>query len=251
MAIYMWRNLEPWIYHNPVEGLISFSTNWIDWYTIADKNLWATNIYHYWDTESVTNWWYLYQWWNNYWFAPAGSITTSSTQVNASSYGPWNYYSGSSFIKTSDLTWWSSVANANLWWDTTNTNEARQWPCPNWFHVWTRDEHNALVHMMASIPWYDNRSFEYYEKYLFMPPMWLRDCYSSNAGGIGDTAYYWTSSITSSFNNYQRVFYFSRNWASAITLDAWESASFWKSIRPFANTPVIPNSSRTVLYPTS
>ena len=85
-----------------------------------DKNLWATAVYSDWDTLSQDNMWNMYQWWNNYWFPSTWTISnTSSTQVDASSYWPGNYYSSDTFITWSDD--WSSVSNNDLWWDTTWT----------------------------------------------------------------------------------------------------------------------------------
>ena len=95
--------------------LISLSSNWTTWITIADKNLWATTVWNSWNTLSEANCGKYFQRWNNYWFPRTWTITdTSSTQVDASIYWPWNYYNSSTFI-----TWnndWSSVQNDNLWW---------------------------------------------------------------------------------------------------------------------------------------
>lgn len=102
------------IFWNTTDWIISITWDWSTWYTIKDKNEWATVVYNSWDTLSQNNCGKYYQFWNNYWFAWTGSVTTSSTQVNASSYWPWNYYSSSTFI-----TWnqdWSSSQNDNLWW---------------------------------------------------------------------------------------------------------------------------------------
>ena len=70
-----------------------------------------------------------YQWGNN---ADNTTTTTSGTQVNASGYGPGNYYNSATLITTGD---WSSVQNDNLWGNTTNTSVARQGPCPTGYHV--------------------------------------------------------------------------------------------------------------------
>ena len=102
-----------WIAHNSSEGLISISSNWTDWITIADKNLWATTVWNSWDTLSEANCGKYYQRWNNYWFPRTWSVTTSSTQVDASNYWPWNYYNSSTFITGANR---SSVRNDNLWW---------------------------------------------------------------------------------------------------------------------------------------
>lgn len=106
-----------WVFYNATDGLISVSWDWKTWYTIMDKNLWATTVYNQWDTVSDANCGYFYQRGNNYWFAHSWTVTTSSTQVDASNYWPWNYYSSSTFIKRSRSPYdWSSVQNDNLWW---------------------------------------------------------------------------------------------------------------------------------------
>lgn len=110
-----------WVYHNTSLGLISLSTNWTTRITIADKNLWATTVYNSWDTLSEANCGKYYQRWNNYGFPFTWSITTSSTQVNASAYWPWNYYSSSTFITITSNWAWDSTGNKNLrWWEDGN-----------------------------------------------------------------------------------------------------------------------------------
>lgn len=98
------------IYHNSSLWLISISSDGTTRYTIADKNLWAANV---WDYGNY------YQRWNNYWFPSTWSVTTSSTLVNASDYWPWNYYSSSTFICIGDSPYdRSNVQNDNLrWWE--------------------------------------------------------------------------------------------------------------------------------------
>lgn len=109
------------IFHNATLWLISYSSDWANRYTMADKNLWATVVYNTWDTLSEANCGKFYQWWNNYWFSFTGPSTTTTTPVDASTYWPWNYYSGSTFILPGstysykrDTSW-----NQNLrWWVT-------------------------------------------------------------------------------------------------------------------------------------
>jgi len=103
------------ICHSSTLWLISISSDWTNWTTIADKNVWATTVWNYWDTLSASNCWWYFQQWNNYMFPYSWNITTSSNQVNASTYWPWNYYNSSTFITNSNKTWDSSV-NLNLWW---------------------------------------------------------------------------------------------------------------------------------------
>ena len=115
-VLYQWT-WNAWVYHNSELWLISISSDWTNWITIADKNLWATTVYNYWDTYSQANCGNCYQRWNNYWFTYQWTVTTSTTQVNASTYWPWNYYESSTFIKrTSSPYKWDSSDNANLWW---------------------------------------------------------------------------------------------------------------------------------------
>lgn len=102
-----------WIFWSATDWLISLSSNWQTWITIADKNLWATTVRNSWNTLSQANCGNHYQWGNNYWFPFTWSVTTSSTQVNASSYWPWNYYESSTFITSAS---WDSSNNQNLWW---------------------------------------------------------------------------------------------------------------------------------------
>lgn len=113
-TIYSWT-WSAWIFHNATLWLISISSDWTNWITIADKNLWATTVYNDGDALTADNCGNLYQWWNNYGFPRTWATTKSSAQVDATNYWPWNYYSSSTFI-----TWnynWSSVQNDNLrWW---------------------------------------------------------------------------------------------------------------------------------------
>ena len=112
-TVIQWTLGSTWIFWNQSEWLISI-TDWTNWYTIMDKNLGATTVYNDWDTLSETNCGKYYQWWNNYWFPRTWSVTTSSTQVDASTYWPWNYYESNIFITSSEDR--SSVRNNNLWW---------------------------------------------------------------------------------------------------------------------------------------
>jgi len=128
-TLYDWSSVASWawVFYNTTDGLISVSGDWQTWYTIMDKNLWATTVFNQWDTVNDANSGYFYQWWNNYWFAHSWTVTTSSTQVDASNYWPWNYYSSSTFIARSEKTYdWSSVQNDDLWggvtWQTVSWN---------------------------------------------------------------------------------------------------------------------------------
>lgn len=120
-------------------------------FVIMDRNLWATTTWK-WLAAPISSNGYYYQYWNNYGFKDGGLITTSSILVDASWYWPWNYYNSWGFVVNSVAPyWWDISDNLNLWWwswDTWNnrwswTDEDRQWPCPYWYHIPSRNEWEA------------------------------------------------------------------------------------------------------------
>lgn len=120
-ALYEWDNFSG-IYWSEALGLISISADWINWITISDKNLWATEDWSEWDTLSEANCWWYFQRWNNHWFAWTWNVENTFTKTDASTYWPLNYYSWETFIKS---TWdWSLTPNSNLrWWVSQQTHE--------------------------------------------------------------------------------------------------------------------------------
>lgn len=239
-----WR--QSWIYTK--NWLISISSDWSNWITIADKNLWATQVYNYGDTLSNANCGNVYQWGNNYGFTWSGGFTTTTTKPNAGSYWPWNYYSGSSFVNTSsyDDNDWSSVHNDDLWGDTTDTLVARQWPCASGYHIPTKAEFGTLMSTMTALGISTSQGNKYSE-YLKIPyggyyrytveklSSWTAGYLASSSHAISnyniDNAY-WDLEVKSS-------------WVSNEDKSARASAM---SIRPFKNTQEVPDSTRTVIY---
>ena len=128
-TLYDWSSVADfaWIFHNTTDWLISISSDWTNWITIADKNLWASTIYNSWDTLSESNCWLYYQWGNNHWFPFTWTVTTSSTQVDASTYWPFTeYYNSDTFITYNGG--WDSTDNANIrWWVSGNTRNCSLW----------------------------------------------------------------------------------------------------------------------------
>ena len=100
-----------WIYRNQTLWLISLSSNWAIWVTIADKNLWASNV---WDS------WLYYQFWNNYGFEVDPTNYRTSKVSNTQWYWPGNYYNDSTFTRCSSWNWWFTDTNNNIWWGQTN-----------------------------------------------------------------------------------------------------------------------------------
>lgn len=241
MGVYFWIEAQlittPWIYHNANLWLISLSSDWTNWITITDKNLWATTVYNSGDTISEANAWKFYQRWNNYWFPADWSVATSSTIVNAGSYWPNNYYSSSTFITWS---YWDTSYNANLWGDTTNTNAARRWPCDTWYHIPSQSEASNLINLWVALWAWNTSSGDNMRDLLFMPYWWTRAT-SWSAGSQWLYGYYWTSTKYSNNNWYCIEFYSSVN-------HIWNAAkTFWMKIRPFKNEAVQPDTSWTKL----
>jgi len=228
------------IYHNSNLWLISLSSDGSNWITIADKNLWATST----DITSTDSYWNYYQWWNNHWFSYAeaiwGTITTSSTQVNASNYWPWSYYNSSTFITS----WsalkgrWDTSNNSNLWWGTTWTNDAMKWPCPEWFHIPSMSEWIAVFGMLNTTMWITPNNIRTYLKY---PQSWF-------------IWYDWWTSPSYTTNAYMRYstrkwneswYYYSYNTSflpasNYIDYQDYTYNTYWLPIRPFKNEAVQP-----------
>lgn len=234
-----------WIYHNPSLWLISLSSDWSTWITIADKNLWATQVYNDGDALSEANCGKYYQWWNNYGFPFTWPTSTSSTLVDTSWYGPWNYYSSSTFITVGSRTPydWSSPQNDNLWWDVTDTNIARQWPCANWYHIPSWNELKNLINIYKTSLWLD---WSGVGTYLKIPLMWQID-------SEWNLRWRWSQyrlPSTSPDDDFPTDFTEILIYWNLFTTSAWYRM-YGFGIRPFANTPVQPDDSRTVLYPTN
>ena len=116
-----------WVFHNATEWLISSSADWINWITMADKNLWATDTREYGTRQSDEHYTQqycgnLYQRWNNYAFSfddAVPEIDKTSDKINVSEYWPGHYYSSRVFRtwNPNDHQWWRSLDdNFNLWW---------------------------------------------------------------------------------------------------------------------------------------
>lgn len=235
---------EPGIYHNTTEWLISLSTDGSNWVTIADKNLWATTVYNSWNSVNAANAWNFYQRWNNYAFPYAWASNIVTTQTDASAYWPWNYYSSSTFRSISSGDAWDSSHNANLWWDTTNTFEARQWPCSSWWHVPSISEWFNLLDMWTTLwAWWARAGcWTNLINYLKLPIVYLHEWATPY------TFNWWF--ICSSFGNYNSLY---QCWdqlmmTSSGTCNVMNTSSVWVCLRPFKNVKAVPNSWWTKLY---
>lgn len=200
----IWRNATLW--------LLSISSDWTNWITIADKNLWATTLYTDWATLSEANCGYYYQRWNNYWFPWiwAWNVTTSTDKVDASGYWPWNYYSSSTYI-TAGYTDWSSVENDNLrWWVTQGT-----------YPSWETD----IKEVTAVYLWEDKvrPTTPVFE------PVWDYALNNTNTTwALSNRSYYWiyvTPKVNCTLNKVQFVANASPIWT--IKINAWWMSAAW------------------------
>ena len=257
-----WTTLYQWswnagIYHNPTDWLISISSDGSTWYTLMDKNLWATTLYNYWDTLTDANCGNVFQRWNNHafpWTLSSDSITTSGSQVDTTWYWPWNYYESSTWIQNSwawfypsnyNLRWWrskwswtKSVEVKNIYIGEYVPDFATQWPCPHGFHVPLNTEFEWLNTIMSGL---GITSWSDYSSYLHIPFAWRR-LYNTNASQVDAYWAYWTSiaNWTSNANSLA----LSSIW---FEVSLQRSRAMWLYIRCFKNSFVLPDSNWTVI----
>lgn len=236
-----WPLTIPWVYHNAALWLISLSSDWENWVTIADKNLWATTAYNDWDALSESNCGNYFQWWNNYAFPFTWSVSTATWKVNVQSYWPNNYYSSSLFYINSDWSW-TTTNNIDLWWDSTDTLVARRWPCDSGYHIWTKSEYENILSILQSLSILPSGRGDYIKQYLKMPYSWNRNYNNGNTNNQWNYWIYWTSSTTGDYS-YQLSFY---QWYWGNPSGNYREQ--WVPIRPLKNEAVQPDNTWTVLF---
>ena len=212
-------------YWNPSLWLISWTTDWIHWNTMADKNVWATQVWHVGDAFTDSNVGCCYQWGNNYGFPYSWATNTSPDKVDASSYWP-SQYSSNVFITQAD---WDSSRNTELWRDGV-------WPCPAWFHIWGFPSYITTWGLEAFLcPW--GSGFLSYG--------------DGQVTQVNSQTWFWSNHRESSSG-------WGRDYADYTYINVWGSSIYynftysnpwtWYNIRPRKDVFVIPDSSRTVLY---
>ena len=127
---------------------------WESKITMLDRNLGASSD----DINNTWSFWFNYKWWNNYWFSVDHTSKYGATTVKVSDvswYWPWTaswYYLSHNWIYWSVEDNWFEWSNYNLWWDETNTQVARQWPCPDLYHVPFNEEINWVIWLLNAYP---------------------------------------------------------------------------------------------------
>ena len=199
------------------------SSSAVSHYTIMDRNLWATTTWA-WSSAPATSFWKYYQWWNNYAFATTGSISTRNQKVYASSYWPSNPYNSWYFLITGN---WDSSNTRGLRWEALNTNVARKWPCPEWYHVPSSGELIGGIynHYMTNSSSYNNMASQ-----LWLPTNANYRTVSAGSVANGSTSYLWTSTRTTSASSVYAM-YITNGYASYYQTDP----SYWYNVRCFKN----------------
>ena len=179
-------------------------------YVLMDRNLWAKKAWDgiIWEDNSSNYgtdndyYGYYYQWWNNWWFSDKTTVWQAwSVTVNDGDM-PSKY---SRDIWSTALSWNSEN---NLWWDEDNTHEARKWPCPEWWHVPSKNEwqtvYNTWINSsnksISEFPWED------FAKDLKLPPAGRRYYNNLNFWSRGSYGDYWSSTPDGSNSAYHLYF---------------------------------------------
>jgi len=237
-----------WIYHNADLWLISLSSDWTTRTTIADKNLWASQVYDWTSNVTQANGGNYFQRWNNYkfnWYDWANPTTSTLQITNASTYWPWNYYSDSVFRTITYSPYdWASPKNDNLRWWTTGTAAAMKWPCPDGFHIPSSTELTNLINIWISLWAWTASNGTWMINYLKFPATWYRAYNSWSVTGNANTKLFRVRSSSVSGTNWMYLV-----WATNVaTVYSNGYRSMGYVIRPFKNEAVQPDSDWTVIY---
>lgn len=159
-------------------------------YTIMDRNLWAKSAWNGTDTATVSSdfIWYHYQWWNNFWFDPNKTPSTSWTRGN----------------RTDE--WYPIFVISNPWYtNATESDEWAQWPCPDGWHIPTKDEWAGIVNAWRVENPTDYRGSERWSKFwkaLKLPFAGYRNYNDAGVFSVGTFTDYWSSSTQDDENSY-------------------------------------------------
>lgn len=118
---------------------------------------------------------------------------------------------------------------------------ATQWPCPKGFHVPTGDEIGYLSTILSAF-WYSYRDSWVIRQWLKAPMSWYRQYRSGNVGDAWSRSFLWSCTGVSWNARYRHIEFdgYTSTWN-------WRAMWYWANIRPFKNTPEIPDSSWTTI----
>lgn len=224
-----------WAYHNPDLWLISISTDWENWTTISDKNVWASSS----DVTADTSYWNVFQYWNTHWFPWDWDSTvfeTSAAIPDLTGYEWWNLYSNDKY--RTNIDW--NAANKKLWKPVAFANllSLQKGPCDRWFHIPSAEEWTAVLNAILELEWEEAEfSYDLIARYLLMAHPNARkgdwDFYSSN------TSIYFTNSYIENQNKINAFVMIWDEWSES----GWLSATDMNCggyIRWFRDVAMIP-----------
>lgn len=226
----------PWIYYSEKARAISFSKDWTSWYTMADRNLWAT-------TNDTTNEWSYgcyYQWWNNYWFNRSERGCYTTAQRDVSSYWP-SSYCCNKFVGGSNIQDWATTANNDLWGRVTFTFPAMRWPSLEWWHIGTPSDFSCVAGTYCCLSW-SVITYDALKDYYKIPRNWYIWACNRNECHMGDYIRLWTG-----YNYWDgcAYYYAYQSCLQSSNYLSWKSCLF--GIRPFRNTALVPDNTRCKL----
>ncbi len=173
------------------------------WYTISACNVWTTTA----SIDRTISWWNYFQWWRNKWF-PYGDDSHESTPIPNENYNPNNdeYW----FVNSRD---WIVTHDNNLWWDNSWawTDEQRQWPCADWYHVPSYIEWTNII---IAWQWWNN--WANMQISLKLPYADSRSRTNNYYYDLGSDGAYWSSSP---YGDRSYRLYFRYNWINPANND--------------------------------
>lgn len=137
---------------------------------------------------------------------------------------------------------WTNEIKDIFVWEWMDSYEAMRWPCPEGYHVPSKDEWNNVRAVLAWFGWSWAQEVTSIVTYLKIPKAWYRSYSSSSKTSEWTTWVYWSTSVSS---NYAISINIS---SSSVSINSNSRRAIWYAIRPFKDEQVIPDSSWTTLY---
>ena len=139
-------------------------------------------------------------------------------------------------IEAGEYTAWTGIAILKY-----NDYSAMQWPCPDWYHIPSREENAAIVDAMTALG-INTATWACMKTYLKMPYAWYRNQTNGNTGAQGTGWRYW--SYLRLNTNAASILSFQSNGLG----NSNANAAYGMSIRPFKDEAVIPDNTWTMLF---
>jgi len=218
------------------------TSNWLRFRSSDNKKSWTTTstMVNYWRMLNlvVSNWTVTSI---STWDYTGNAINVLSTGINYSTpYTPQYDWSPATKKYVDDsVVEYNAGEGIEIW--TVQDYSAMQWPAPDGFHVPSKDEWVALCWVLTTtFSMAANKST--LENYLKMPGASYRQYNSYKYQW--EWCYYWSSTNA----NRQQAYKLVASDSSLNPSDYTYTHTIWANIRPFKDSPIIPDSSWTTLY---